>query len=485
MTKRSSLHLIELDQPEEQRQQTSSPAVSLLSLPSEIIIIILQKADSRKDLKHVRLSSKRLALIAAENLFQEVTVVSHEDSFEQLLKLSEHATLGKHVKCLVYDSRTISTPHDIQLDINRDPIRKLYWETPAKRLYLRSFLKYHDEHTFRMVKDTGKELEYLLRIFESLPSLKAIKIKNWEGYYVDTVGLPRFYERLGKHLGENHCQHFASMGKITHRAWSVLLCAYLCDLKLELLRLEGVKWGELFSFAEVCEVSGYSRILSEAFLSRLIERQPSGQGLHWEPDFYAVFTKAVDRVLNLKSLDLHFGEVNLWTERMGEVSLLWGSGPHPRCLPRLQILRLESFTAIADDLVDFILENSTSLRSLTINNARLLREPDTSCACWVNVIKRLQQGLRLEKACLQGVLSNGGKYFWRASCLSQDEMEASGKRSLKSQVEDFLVHGGGCPLDRAVVSGGSAVRSKQSLWRGDESFCLRNLVGHEDEDDGS
>ena len=64
-------------------------------------------------------------------------------------------------------------------------------------------------------------------------------------------------------------------------------------------------------------------------------------------------------------------------------------------------------------------------------------------------------------------------------------MEVKEKRNLKSQVEDFLVQGGDCPLDHAVARARSTTEPMQPLWRGDESFRLRNLMGEEDKGNGS
>jgi hypothetical protein len=489
MVKRSSLHFGHVVEPEklerreELRPQISSVAASISSLPTEIITVILQNVGSHKDLKHIRLVCKRLAPIAAECLFEEVIVVPHEDSFERLLKLSDHTTLSSHVKCLVYDTRTMLEPEDVQLEIDADPILKLYWEVPSKRLRLRSFLKYHNEHTFRTVEQTGREIKYLLRLFKSLPSLKAIDVKNVIGSDTGITGLPRFYQRMGNHMGQHHNRYFSSTKRITHRTRSVLLCAYVSCLKLDRLRLEGVNWNEMFSFADVREESRYFKVLSENLSVRLAEKHACGEEIYSSLEWGTVLSRAIDCLLNRKSLDLRFGNVGFWSESSEDRSLLSKSEPLPCHLPMLQALRLEEFTATADDLVDFILGHCDTLTSLTILDARLLKKADQPRACWVNVIRRLQQGLRLEKASVEGILSNGGKHYWLASASDQLGIEAKGMRSLKGQVEDFLVRGGQCPLDRAVLSGVLTDQPKQPLWRGDKSFFLRNLYGHGDYDD--
>ena len=436
----------------------------MLSLPSEIITAILQNADSHKDLKHTRLSCKRLDGIAAKLLFREVTVVPHVDSFEQLLQLSKHPLLRRHVKSLVYDTRTIWVPANLlELEIDADPLHQLSGDTPASRLRLRSSLRYHDEQTFRTEEQTGQELQYLLRVFESLPSLKAIEIRNIEGPWVGGPALPHFYERMSKQLGENHESRFASMGEITRRTRLVLLCAYVSDLKLEHLRLEDVKWDDLFSFGEVREVSRYLEVLTQNLSAKLVER--GCVGFSSNPGSWADIYRVVAHMLNLKSLELRFGSAIVWGEKDGERALLWGPLFLDLYLPRLQTLRLERFTASAHELLGFLLKNSASLTSLTIEDARLLRELGKPRPSWPNVIRRLQDGLHLEKACLEGVLSNGGDHYWSRPRLSQGEIEVRGKRNLKSQAEYFLVHGGDCPLDRAIARDSSAGEPMQPLWR--------------------
>jgi hypothetical protein len=363
-------------------------------------------------------------------------------------------------------------PEDVQLEIDADPVLKLYWEVPSKRLRLRSFLKYHNEHTFRTVEQTGQEMQYLLRLFESLPSLKAIDVRNVTGSDTGISGLPRFYQRTGNQMGQHHNRYFSSMKRITHRTRSLLLCAYVSYLKLDHLRLEDVKWDEMFSLSDMREESRYFKVLSENLSARLAEKHACERETYSSLERGNVLSRAIDSLLNRKSLHLCFNQIRFWNE---SESLLFH-------LPTLQALRLEGFTATADELADFILRHCATLTSLAILDARLLKEADQSRACWVNVIKRLQQGLRLEKACLVGILSNGGKHYWLASASGQLKIEAKGIRSLKGQVEDFLVHGGQCPLELAVLPGVLTDQQRQPLWRGDKSFFLRNVYSHGDDD---
>lgn len=478
-------HSAEPHRPEplpECRPQVSSAAASILSLPTEIITAVLQNVAARKDLKLVRLTCKHLSSIAAARLFAEVTVVPHEDSFEQLLKLSDHSTLRKHVRSLIYDTRTMLEPEDVQLEINADPVLRLYWEGPSKRVRLRSFLKYHDEHTFRTVERTEQEMRYLLRLFESLPSLRAIKLRNTKGYDIERVGLPRFYDRMSKQMGEHHSKYFNSMVRTTHRTRSVLLCAFASELQLDHLQLEDLDWEELFSFADVRAESRYFKVLTRTLSARLPDRyacKRAAPSLDWAK----ILSRAADCVRHVKSFDLRFGNRDSWSENSEASSVILIPGLLPHLVPTVRTLRLEGFVAAADDLVNSILGLSPTLTSLTIVHARLLKEAGRPRACWVDVIQRLQRGLRLHKACVEGALSNGGRHYWYASTSAQLEMQARGERSLKSQIEDFLVQGGPCPLDRAVFPRLPADLREQPLWRGDESFFLCKVSCHIDDDD--
>jgi hypothetical protein len=273
------------------------------------------------------------------------------------------------------------------------------------------------------------------------------------------------------------------MKRITHRTRSVLLCAYMSGLKLDHLRLEDVNRDEMFSSADLREESRYFKVLSENLSARLAEKYVGEKESYSSLEWGIVLSRVIESLLNRKSLDLRFGNIRFWSESREDRSLLSKSEPLWFHLPTLQALRLEEFTATADDLVASILRNCATPTSLSIVDARLLQKAEQHSACWVNVIKRLQQGLRLEKASVEGILRNGGTSYWLVSTSDQLKIEAKGIRSLKGQVEDFLVHGGQCPLDRAFLPGILMGQPKQPLGRGDKSFFLRNLNGHGDDDD--
>jgi hypothetical protein len=77
-----------------------------------------------------------------------------------MLKLSDHATLSKHIKSLIYDTQAMLEPEDVQPEVNADLMLKLHWEV-GDCVSALSF-KYHDEHTFRTAEQTEQEMLYLL-----------------------------------------------------------------------------------------------------------------------------------------------------------------------------------------------------------------------------------------------------------------------------------------------------------------------------------
>ena len=127
---------------------------------------------------------------------------------------------------------------------------------------------------------------------------------------------------MGKQMGQHHSGYFGPMRRTTHRIQSVLLCAFVCNLKLEHLRLEDVNWDELFSFADVREESKYFKVLSHTISARLPETYAWDKATNFWPDWGSVLSQAVDTVLKVKSFSLRIGGVDFWGESSEERALI-------------------------------------------------------------------------------------------------------------------------------------------------------------------
>jgi hypothetical protein len=197
----------------------------------------------------------------------------------------------------------------------------------------------------------------------------------------------------------------------------------------------------------------------------------------------------------LEDLDLEFwpGSVDAprgqWTwdgANIPNVSPLpfLGLLPKGTRFPHLARLSLFSFCVEEADLVSFLRQHAKTLSVLRLGEGNLVRDADTGVAsCWVRVIRRLQAGLHLKEMRFSGYLGNYGSQNW--DIIEFGMYTEPG--CLKERVENFVVHGGTCPLeDAAVCVRQSQARKSSALFNGDHSWRIwGGSSEHEHESHGS
>jgi hypothetical protein len=454
------------------------PKSGLLSLPTEVVYFILNHLE-KADLKIARLACKALSPFIDPTLFREVVVVPHYGSLAALLQLAQHPTLNKHVQKVVVDNRwgIIRRPNqtgDIpegRQDFFRDAVRG----------------------------DPDVEVAYLSRAFRMLPALSNLRFRAAEtsrARILASKEMPSYYLRYLEKLGPGEEKDISSIGGLKREiapiaAWLAAFSAGIC---LRTVQADGLR--NSYMFAQ----NGRFESIRLAFRSlqhlQLSFSIPQYGGDRGDVDgLRYIFTE----LPALESLDLSAVGI----PKSPDYRPLFDAYVHlgsmigmPSHFPRLVRLSLQGFYAYRTQLTDLLEINAASLESLRLANIILIkfvRENEISgvlgaLPCWVEVIHGLQSKLKLKHMEFDVYLSNGIEQKWVIG--NDNDM---GPDNLKRRVEDFVINGGECPLDRCAVNKKDEIAEKDSglpaggdlSWYDDEQFSSSDEEYDEDgEDDG-
>jgi hypothetical protein len=442
------------------------------SLPPEILWLIFSHLPLC-DLKNIRLCSGSTKCIVEPNLFRDVVVVPHKESFESLVCLSEHSTLRHHVRKITYDNRW----GDVALHLSLDVKENLDDES------LKNALAALARGTI-CKGDTQDEIAYLSQALSSLPSLTSLWILECRAPNHDLDPLPTFYRRACELAGGDYdrlktlIRHPYSK-ELAGGAPSALSALYATKTQVgdilvdpfdcELCRDESLVECMLFAFSSV-------RSLNLSFLRNalLLENHPISKlasilcnlrhveylHLDLEGAFAGGFCMGTDDVLHQKRVAID--------SRSSLAQLL----PSPVHFPSLKSLILCGLFATENELVDFLEQHSSTLSYLCLNGAMLAKPKGSDAVpCWVRTLKRVQTCLNLNKMCLERYLQNGSTQDWWVE-------DAGRPDSIKARMEDFIVHGGECPLENAT-----AESPQSAYFLGDDSWYNEGIESVYDDDD--
>ena len=426
----------------------------LLSLPAEILSSILQQLTS-PDLKCLRLCSSSARYLTEPVLFKEITVVPHQESFRRLISLSEHSRIKHHVKTLHYDHRwgniALHLLEVAEIHTNKTP----FFESIARL-----------SRGIVTEKAAQIEIAYLSRAISSLPSLTTFSIGTDSDLPIGKA--PRFYQRLRKLAGSE----YDGILKLLRRpnfevqglgATSVFSSFYAVakslqkfhtdDFDCSILATESLVEFMAFALQDVRSLSlcfrqsalsvGYSSLSRLAGVLRTL--------LHLE-DLELKF----DGYLAIPRTDQLFSDGTYEFDSQSTCSQLF---PSPMHFPNLKRLTLGTLFATDDELVALLERHAATLSYLALTGAVLARpKGQDTVPCWVRTFKRFQTCLNLEKICLSGHFMNGSNQDWLLR-------NSAHSNSLKARLEAFIVLGGKCPVEDAVVEDLSS-----ASFAGDESW---------------
>lgn len=443
-----------------------------LGLPTEILSLIFDRL-RRSDLKNVRLCCSFTKTVAEMILFDEVVVVPHQMSLKGLMDLSEHATLRNHVQRVSYENRW----GNVALHLLEDA---------KERTTDKSILDALAELSRGTIAegDAPAEFAYLSRAFSSLPSLRGLYI--WERPTVpeDLPWLPGLYQRFERLAGGNYAQIKHSIGR-THFSemvggtTSVLSSLFAARKSMELVEIDffdcelccggPVRQLTLFAFQPVRSLT-----LKFRANSLLLNSYPASN-----------FGSILCALRSLEELELDLSGNWLDEEYTYTSALLeerrWNCNspstfpqlfPPTLHFPKLERLSLAGVFVTEKDLLAFLKRHASKLSYLSLQDAVLCDQDDHGThSCWVRTLKRLQTSLNLEEMNLEGNLENEGTQCWWVD-------DTGGPDSFKARMEDFVVQGGECPFDDAIV-----IHSGSEFFLDDKSWEIgRTTDGNQGDD---
>jgi hypothetical protein len=377
------------------------------------------------------------------------------------VSLSEHPTIRKCVQRLIYDNRwgdftswiweLLHRDSDI-LDYNGNPVARRE-NNPVSRLLDRL-------PSGALTKDSmDVEIAYLSRAFSMLPSLSSLWFQE-SGVSTSRsfANVPGFYARfleMGQFEGPRwDCLGYQNPPQGSWCVFSALPAMFATKMLVPDLRIDDVAWDEMFPSSHRLE------------LLRAVLAPVRRFKLSTVVDFTADHSDAIPNSRSIMTCFSCLGDLDL-EFRPGRVDVPGGhwnwddvdapnmsrppfSGllPNGIYFPDLTRLSLFGFCVEETDLISFLRPHAKTLSVLRLGDGNLVPAADTGFeSCWVRVIKRLQADLHLKEMRFAQFLGNYDSQSW-------DILEFgmySGPGCLKERVENFVVHGGICPLEDAAV----------------------------------
>ena len=135
------------------------------ALSEELLLCIVSRVTTSRELKRLRLVSKRFALIAAEQLFQTVIGRVQQSSLQKLTAISKHPVLSTKVKTLIYEA---------------DGHLQDYWNLDARQIQYNKLIgllrhETRDAWLFGFALDEASHLAYIMA---NLPNLVHVRFET-------------------------------------------------------------------------------------------------------------------------------------------------------------------------------------------------------------------------------------------------------------------------------------------------------------------
>lgn len=507
----------------------------LNELPSELADLILEHLE-KKELKSLRLASKKYRDATTSQLFQCFTLYPHMASFDRLLAIANTPVLSNSIE---------------ELEINtafrglaRVPPRYL---VPPKRELCNRFRRVDDKFKKRKLSDqiaevaaalrmmysktfaggnTSDELSQMVHLQDIFPKL----MKLWHLRVTDACSetdLPHFYCTLlpgfctSSTKAYSHLlQDFSDTEDVQQSYALGVLAAARSVSSLRTFQMHGLDWEDLMGTPDLFR----RPLLFRDTLARLQHLELTTQMAkhHWDGDVTLNLQAMLRLAVNLQTLVLWFRKAED-AEIGGEALYDWAYDEHcksnfqlgldehdedfegPIEMParltwssKLRHLDLKGLVCTAEEMQSILGYCATGLKSLELSDIILMPQTKTGPrSCLVKFFKWMQQHLQLEELVLEGFFTNGGMQDW--TFLDESE-HSNGQENLRAKTLRFVLNGGTCPLDHVEIPDGyfdlgklrykkEAPRSlkKDEKYQGDDSLYMgyhdHEDVPSDDEDD--
>lgn len=461
------------------------PRSYLDRLSPEILHLICEEL-SEDDMPALRLQCKYLCEIATRRFLRSVHVRFKKTSIESLLELSKHPILSRNVETVMYepnmvekkprekweeDTKVIALSHRVshvpsppkesaserEWRLFHRTLRKVF--TQEEKAYTQEELdiawpiyqRYLYEQDVMIDQDYASQ--DLLQAFQGFQNLTAIYINYGWGLWPGNTSVNPYEDGLCKAVGRGNSDDDTARG--LKETMPLLRKLSEADLGLRSLRIGSLNWRFFEEFEDGGEQPNIFGNMKKMVKSL--------------EDFELVITTWTDIEAADDPEEYEDEEVSECREYLenGVLGRLLAAAPDLRKLaiafdayeircpidfkylaldthwPYLHTVSLDSVDAHEDDWMGFFERHATTIKHLSLNMIRLL-EGD-----WADVLERMQQLLALKEMHFSyNLYGDNPEQFWslEPSGYTSSKDDSVQANRLRWALEDFMVHGGICPL---------------------------------------
>ena len=515
---------VEMVSGDSQKQLTNGVLPSqpnLHRIPPELLNLILQHS-GKKELKSLRLTSKRFRDVTTPRLLQHYTLYPHESSFDRLLAIADTATLSESIEELEINTAfralarvpprylvpPIAEPYNRFKKVSEKVKKRKSPDQVAKvAIALRTI--YSKTFAGGNTSDELSQMVFLQHIFPKLSNLKRLRITDAFSH----IDLPHFYTTLLPDFCISSTKAYTRLLQEFHDDENVqqsyvfgVLAAARDVRSLTTFQMHGIDWEDLLGMPDL-----FMRpILYRDSLARLkhLELTTEMGKHHWDGDVTLNLQAMLKLAVKLQNLVLWFRKADE-AEVGGESLYDWAYEEHCRSNFQLELnehdedfegmleiparltwssslrhLDLKGLVCTSEEMQSILSHCCESLRSFELSDVILVPQTRTGPrACFVKLFKWMQQHLHLEELKLEGFFTNGGMQHWQF--LSESLHRSVEEEDLKTKVVNFVVRGGSCPLDHVEIPDGyfdlgklrykkeaPKLLAKDEKYRGDETLYM-------------
>jgi hypothetical protein len=459
---------LELEFEFESSHEQDHPKSTLLSLPHEILDLILAYA-SLRDLKSLRSACKQFSTFTDPALFHTVIIVPCSASLNLITTLPHHERISRHVKSLIYDDRWPDLSRSIR---NNLPIANVGSVNQIAQARLFLTLDHLTQLTRCFKENISNEVAHFKQVLDRLPSLRGVSVFSTHEHD-KSAKLPRFYSSICSDIlcEINETSLLPHHPQRSGRAQSALLAISQSSVHVTEIYMNGLSWRQMpHSQVQQCfftrPVFATVRCLELRFGHTQYDLLFCGKTL------LARLGHALSQAIHLEVLRLDFGD-DTAQDNVDEVE---ESDDRPWCMlsalfnsehrsHNLRELDFQNLRFSEAGFITFLDHHASTIKSLRLNSVELVAAPGSRSPCWRRVFIHLQSVLRLHQVQLQDGLYISGGGVW-ISMHPRPEERFPG--CLLDQLEQFILHGGECP----IRAGYHDLKQDDLNGLGDESWAF-------------
>jgi hypothetical protein len=413
-----------------------------------------------EDVPSFRLLNRRCARIGLNYLFPngQVDFYMSKRDLSRLDNIAEHPILRERVKTLQYEAHTL------------DPQRKSFkqWKESVRNEYMKSFPFRQRRPKLRLsnsmdwksryniyldmmreqdeILDQMQDLDILSRAFAKCPNLRALVFSNEYAFH----NYRRIHDPFEAALQQPYC-YLKDMG--SRQLFMALIASTRSQAKLAKLTAGTISW-KFFSYLD-CLPSDLIRLACSS-LTYLHLELTTGMT---DDDIFGVevaecrnhlethgsVRSFLGRIPNLEVLNLRFDFMNedpdgspfdpMYPAELKDIISLG------HVWPKLHTLTLGCFETLQDDLMHFLDNHKSTLKSLILIDVELgLKRIDDHIkgGSWMELLPYIRNTLQLDYGCLHGKLSACGAHAEGDEEWHVNHEDVPGEEDWREEIVNYL-----------------------------------------------